>query len=217
MNYSKSLRWLTSVLFSAAIALPSLAQDKDKDKQAGKPGAKPSESEMMEKMMELSKPGENHRLLARGVGTWTYTAKMWMNPDPKAAPAEAHGQSVARVAMDGRFLISDYTGKMPMPGPDGKMTEMDFKGMSVEGYDNVQKKFVATWIDNMGTGVMNLEGLYRDSSFTFHGEYEPMPGMKTKVREIIKVVDQNHRTFEFFEYRDGNEVKTMEIQFTRKT
>jgi hypothetical protein len=215
MNYSTSLRWLTSVLFLAAIALPSVAQEKEK--KGDKPGAKPSESEMMEKMMELSKPGENHKLLARGVGTWTYTVKMWMNPDPKAPPIESRGQSVAKETMDGRFVISDHTGKFPMPGPDGKMTEMEFKGMAVEGYDNVQKKFVATWIDNMGTGIMILEGLYRDSSFIYHGEYEPIPGMKTKVREIIKVVDQNHRTFEFFEYRDGNYVKTMEMEYTRKT
>jgi hypothetical protein len=43
---------------------------------------------------------------------------------------------------------------MQMPGPDGKMTDMEFKGMGIEGCDNV-KNFVSSWIDNMGTGIMN--------------------------------------------------------------
>jgi len=42
---------------------------------------------------------------------------------------------------------------MQMPGEDGKMKDMMFKGMGMEGYDNVKKKFVASWIDNMGTGI----------------------------------------------------------------
>jgi len=38
----------------------------------------------------------------------------------------------------------DVTGKMQMPGPDGKMKDMTFKGMGIEDYDNVKKKFVGT-------------------------------------------------------------------------
>jgi hypothetical protein len=44
-----------------------------------------------------------------------------------------------------------------------------------------------------------------------------MPGMKTKVRETIKYTDKNHRTFEFFEGRGDKEVKTMEMNYTRKS
>ncbi len=54
----------------------------------------------------------------------------------------------------------DVTGKMQMPGPDGKMKDMTFKGMGIEDYDNVKKKFVGTWVDNMGTGIMMSEGRY---------------------------------------------------------
>jgi hypothetical protein len=43
-----------------------------------------------------------------------------------------------------------------------------------------------------------------------------MPGMKQKVREVIKIVDNNHHTFEWYEDRGGQEVKTMEINYTRK-
>ncbi len=43
-----------------------------------------------------------------------------------------------------------------------------------------------------------------------------MPGMKTKVRELVKFTDNDHHVFEFFENRGGTEVKTMEIDSTRK-
>jgi len=210
------LRWVTAAVLSAAISLPCLAQEKDKPK--AKATGQPKESEMMAMMMEMAKPGENHKMLAEGVGAWDYHVKAWMSPDPNAAPTQSSGTAVTRAVLDGRFFISEHTGKMQMPGPDGKMTEMDFKGMGTEGYDNVKKKFVATWIDNMGTGIMGLEGTYDSATktFTYRGEYEMMPGMKTKIRELIKEVDRNHRIFEFFEERGGTEVRTLEIGYTRK-
>ena len=61
----------------------------------------------------------------------------------------------------------DVTGKMQMPGEDGKMKDMQFKGMGVEGYDNVKKKFVSSWIDNMGTGIQFSEGTYDPATKTF--------------------------------------------------
>jgi hypothetical protein len=121
--------------------------------------------------------------------------------------------------MDGRYFISEHSGKFQMPGPDGKAMEMDFKGVSTEGYDNAKKKFVATWIDNMGTGIMFLEGTYdsMNKTFTYRGEEEMIPGTKTKVREVIRITDNDHHVLEWYEDRGGTEVKTMEIAFTRKS
>jgi hypothetical protein len=109
-------------------------------------------------------------------------------------------------------------GKMKMPGADGKLQDMNFRGHSLEGYDNVKKKFVATWADNMGTGILMSEGTYDPAtkSFTYTSEMEPMPGVKTKVREVLKIVDSDHHMLEWFEDRGGQEVKTMEINYTRK-
>ncbi len=216
----KYLKCLAAVLLSVVISLPSLAQEKDAAKKGDKTaGGQPSESDMMAMMMELAKPGENHKLLARAVGTWTYTVKMWMTPDPKAPPSESSGSSVTREIMGGRYFISEHTGKMQMPGTDGKMKDMEFKGMATEGYDNVKKKFVASWLDNMGTGIMLIEGDYDASAktFTYRGEIEMMPGMKTKIREVIKIQDKDHHTFEWYEDRGGTEVRTMEIAYTRKS
>ena len=120
--------------------------------------------------------------------------------------------------MNGRYFVEDVAGKMEMPGPDGKMKEMMFKGMAIEGYDNVKKKFVAAWMDNMGTGIMTMQGDYDPASktLTYAGEVEPFPGMKQTIREALKITDKDHMFLEWYEPRDGKEVKTMEINYTRK-
>ncbi len=178
----------------------------------------PNEAEMMKRMMELAKLNENHKLLADLVGTWSYTVKMWMNPDASAPPSESKGTAVKKPIMNGRYFTMDVSGKMQMPGPDGKIKDMDFKGTSIEGYDNVKQKFVSTWADNMSTGIMMSEGTYdpAEKTFTYNAEMEMIPGMKQKVREVVKIADKDHHTFEWYEDRSGKQAKTMEINYTRK-
>ena len=226
---------LTILFCSTLAAIPSFAQERSASPNAPSipsdspvmtsPAASPSGQptaedmqKMMTQMMELSKLNENHKLLADLAGTWSYTVKMWMNPDPNAKPEESKGTAVRKPMMDGRFFVVDVTGKMEMPGADGKKKEMTFKGMGIEGYDNVKKKFVGTWMDNMGTGVMMSEGDYDPATktFTYASEYEAIPGMKTKIREVVKIVDKDHHSFEWYEDRGGKEAKTMEIHYTRK-
>jgi len=172
---------------------------------------------MMATMMEMAKPGENHKRMQELAGTWDYAVKWWMSPE--APPNESSGTAVIKSVMGGRYLVGDHTGKIQMPGPDGKMTDAEFKGMSLEGYDNAKRKLVAAWIDNMGTGIMNLEGTYDSAAktLTYLADYEAMPGMKSKIRELIKLTDKDHHTIEFYENRGGKEVKTVEIRYTRKT
>jgi hypothetical protein len=43
-----------------------------------------------------------------------------------------------------------------------------------------------------------------------------LPGKITKIREVVRIVDNDHHTFEWFEDRNGSEAKTMEIDYTRK-
>ena len=173
---------------------------------------------MMQQMMELSKLNENHKLLASLDGTWDCNVKMWMDGDTSKKPDVSKSTAVRKSIMDGRYVIMDVTGKMEMPGPDGKKKEMTFKGQGTEGYDNVKKKFVGTWMDNMGTGIMMSEGDYDPATkaFTYTGEIEMMPGMKQKIREVVKITDKDHMDFEWYEDRGGKEMKTMEINYTKK-
>ena len=204
---------LAAVLAAALLAAPAMAQTKETE--ASPAGGQPSAADM-QKMMELANPGENHKLLGALAGTWTYDVTMWM--DPAAPPQKSKGTAVCKAMMDGRYYLTHVAGQMEMPGPDGKMKEMTFKGMAIDGYDNVKKKFVSSWIDNMGTGIMMSEGTYDPATktFTSTSEVEMMPGMKTRVRATNKIVDKDHHTFDWYEDRGGKEVKTMEINYTRR-
>jgi len=179
------------------------------------PSGPPDQAEMMKQMMEMGKLNENHKLLADSAGTWSYIVKFW--PAPGAPVQESKGTATRKMIMNGRYLVGDYTGVMPMAGPDGKMKPTTFKGMGLEAYDNVKKKFVATWMDNMGTGIMMIEGTYDDATktLTSTGEEEMMPGVKTPIREVIKYTDKNHMALEWFETQGGQEFKAMEINYTR--
>lgn len=217
----------TIPLALALLATPVFAQTPEKKEGAAHamaastaavataPDAKEMQ-EMMAKMTELGKPGENHKLLASLAGSWTYDVTMWM--DPKAPPMKSKGTATRKPIMDGRFFIAEHSGKFQMPGPDGKMKDTPFTGMAIEGYDNVKKAFVSSWIDNMGTMILHSEGTYDEASktFTYNANCEMMPGMPVKIRESIKIVDANHHTFEWYEDRGTGENKTMEINFTRK-
>jgi Protein of unknown function (DUF1579) len=203
---------LAAAFTQAFFANTAIAEDKPS-------GGQPTEAQMAAMMMEAGKPGENHKLLAGFVGTWKYHTKYWMNPDPKAPPMESDGKAVVKSIMGGRYIESNHTGKMQMQGPEGHKMDMEFKGMEIDGFDNSLKKFVGSWIDNMGTGIMHSEGTYdpATSTLTYHSEYSPMPGTITKVRQTIKIVDKDHHAFEFFEDHDGKEMKTMEITYIRKS
>jgi uncharacterized protein DUF1579 len=178
----------------------------------------PDMQKMMEQMTELAKLNENHKLLTSLDGTWSYTVKMWMDGDSTKKPDISKGTATRKSIMDGRYVVMDVSGKMEMPGADGKMKSVTFKGQGTEGYDNVKKKFVGTWMDNMGTGIMMSEGDYDPATktFTYTGEFEMMPGMKQKIREVVKVNDKDHMDLEWYEDRGGQEAKTMEINYTRK-
>jgi Protein of unknown function (DUF1579) len=195
----------TSASSSTAESSPSAAS-----------AGQPNEAEMMNQMIELAKLNDNHKLLGDLDGSWDYTVTMWMSPN--APPAKSSGTAVRKSMMGGRYFVMDVTGKMKMPDADGKLKDFEFKGHGMEGYDNAKKKFVGTWIDNMGTGIMMSEGDYDPASktFTYNSEVEMIPGMKTKVREVVKLTDKNHMMLEWYEDRGGQEVKTMQIDYTRK-
>ena len=226
MPAMKTVTTLATILFAALFAISSFAQTPatspatatgSSSTEAATATGQQNPQEMMKQMMELSKLNENHKLLSDMDGNWNFTIKMWMNPDPSAKPQESKGTGTRKSLMGGRYVMMDVTGKMQMPDETGKMKNMQFKGMGIDGYDNVKKKFVSSWIDNMGTGIQFSEGSYDPATktFTYTSEIEVIPGMKTPVREVIKVPDNNHMVLEWYENHGGQEKKTMEINYTR--
>jgi hypothetical protein len=227
MSDMKTITVLATIMFAAVIATSAFAQTPATSpatvsgaaaaQPAAGTGQPPNPQEMMKQMMEMSKLNENHKMLAELDGNWNFTVKMWMNPDPNAKPQESKGTAVRKSIMGGRYVVMDVSGKMQIPGEDGKMKATPFKGMGIDGYDNVKKKFVSSWIDNMSTGIQFSEGTYdaATKTYTYTSDMEQMPGMRTPVRQVLKVPDNNHMTLEWYETHGGQEKKTMEIDYTR--
>lgn len=216
----KTSQFIVPLLGAALLAAPLFAAEESAS-TSPKPDAAASgmpSADEMKMMMEMAQPNENHKLLADLNGSWSYVVKMWMDGDTSKKPMESKGTAVRKSIMDGKFFSMDVNGTMEMPDEHGKLKSMPFHGMGIEGYDNARKKFVGTWMDSMGTGMMNSEGDYDAASktFTYTGEYTMMPGMTEKIKEVLKLTDKDHMVFEWYENRGGKETKTMEIDYTRK-
>lgn len=186
----------------ALAALPALAQDKPKDA----PGMHSAE---MEAMMKATSPGEQQKRLARMAGDWTFTNQAWMAPGQP--PMESKGTMHAEVLMGGRYV--EHTWK-------GNFMGMPFEGRGTDGYDNIGKQYVSSWVDNMGTGIMYETGTCDDAGkvCTYNGDvWDPMSGKKSTMKQVITWVDDN--TFKNEMYGpgpDGKEAKMMEIVAKRK-
>lgn len=164
---------------------------------------------MMEAWQKAATPGAQHQqLIEQFAGQWDATITMWM--DPAAAPMIETGTSTNTAVLGDRHLRMDYSGQF-MGQP--------FDGVGYSGYNNVTGKYFSSWMDNTSTGLHVTHGDYDDASqtYTYRSEMPDMmnPGSTVPVREVVKVVDADHHVIEWFETRDGEERKTMQIEFTR--
>lgn len=171
-------------------------------------GMDAEQAAMMEAWMKAGAPGEPHARLAKGEGTWKMVVRSWM--DPSAPPMESEGVSEQTMILDGRVLEQRI--KSDMMG-------MPFEGLGHMGYDNVTGEYWASWLDSMSTGSFISRGTYDEeaAAITLHGEYaDPMSGASIPVRAVSRHVSDDEHVFEWYETRDGAEIKTMEIVYTRQ-
>ena len=200
----RSVCTILALAMLAAVAVAAFAADEKK------PATTPAtpDAAAQQAGMALIMPGEHHKHMEKLVGTFDYTIKMWM--DPSAAPTEATGKRTAQMTLGGRYLEETYTGNfMGMP----------FEGHGTMAYDNVQKKYLSTWVDNMGTGIMYMEGQCdaKGPSWTMTGQMaDPMSGKMVTTKHVCKIVDADHFVMEMYAPgMDGKEMKMMEISAAR--
>ncbi|MEO8231566.1 MAG: DUF1579 domain-containing protein [Ignavibacteriota bacterium] len=184
-----------TLVFFLFISFISFAQDADQDV-------------MMKEWQAYMAPGPEHEMLTSMVGEWEGDITMWM--DPSQPPQTMKGTTTYESVMDGRYVVGKFS---------GMMMGMPFNGMDISGFDNALKVFQNVWIDNMGTGIMNLEGTYdkNTKTITYKGKMVTPNGSKADVREVIKIIDKDHSNFEMFVDMGKGEMKTMEIKYARKS
>jgi hypothetical protein len=164
---------------------------------------------MMEKMTKAATPGPEHAKLAKMAGDWTCKVKYQM--DPSQPWQESQTTATVTTLLDGRYI---------QEVDRGEMNGMPFNGVGVTGFDNVIGKYVWTWIDNMGTGIMTGVGTADASGkvLTMIGTMnDPMTGKPSKSRMVTTIIDDDHHTFEMFGTPPGGkkEVKMMTIDYVR--
>ncbi len=168
-------------------------------------------AEDMQSCMMAATPGEMHARLAKDAGQWHGKTTMWMAPNTDPMMSEC--VSTITPIMDGRYVKIEMTGEMPGMGP--------YNGFGICGFDNVSQKFVATWIDTMGTGIMTGEGERSSDGKTLTWTYRgncPITKKPTTMREVETITGPNSKTLEMFgiDPKSGEEFQTMRIELTRK-
>lgn len=173
------------------------------------PAAMPDSATMMKNWNDYMTPAEMHTMIAKYNGKFTAEVSMWMTPD--GPPTKSTGIADNKMILGGRYQESYYK---------GEFNGMPFEGRNILGYDNAKKKFVTTWIDNMGTGVMMYEGTWDEGkkAILFTGKMvDPMTHMECEMRETFTFVDDNTQVMESWcKCKGMPEYKSMEIKYTRK-
>lgn len=154
-------------------------------------------------------PGAMQKMLAKSDGVWDTEISYWMDPSQPAQKSK--GSCTNKMVLNGLYQESVFK---------GNMMGMPFEGHGTVGYDNGKKMFVSSWIDNMGSGIMSLQGNWDNTAnaVVLTGTTtEPMTGKDAYIKEVLKMVDNNNQVLEMYgKDANGNEMKTMEIKFTRK-
>ena len=172
-----------------------------------KPAAGAAQDPMMEAMMKFATPGPEHAVLQPLVGRWKSVTKMWTGPGD---PQVSEGTSERSWVMGGRYMVGKYA---------GEFGGMPFEGMEILGYDKMHGQYVATWIDNMGTGIAaSSSGTWDPAArtltilITFD---DPVSGKPTTLRNLTRIVDDNSYVFSIIGKMDGKDYTQMETTYTR--
>jgi hypothetical protein len=216
MSYRRLVPALIATAGIAALVGSLVAADAAKEgAPAGQPDIKLPAGWTMDDMktcMAAGMPGEMHKFLAKDAGEWAGKSTMWMGPDGEAITSDV--TSTVTPIMDGRYVKVEMKGDMPGMGP--------YHGGGVYGYDNVQKKFVSSWIDNHSTGIMQGEGELADNGKSITWEYKafcPLTKKQTTMKEIETRTGENTKKYEMWgdDPKTGKNYKMMSIELTRKS
>ncbi len=166
-------------------------------------------AETMARMMklgeELATPNTNHTFLEKMAGQWrTSSTVMGMEP--------SSGSASYSMILGNRFLDGMH---------DGDFMGIPFIGRLTLGYDNYKHKFVASFIDNLGTSMRSAEGLL-DRSGTVLSLWGEMDEWLTDEHDKMvlyryQIVDSNTIQFEIHDLALGNDSKVIEVTYSRIT
>jgi hypothetical protein len=125
---------------------------------------------------EIAKPGPEHELLKKRVGTWSTTMK--------AGGMEFKGSVTFKMELGGLWLVGSL---------ESELSGQKFYGKSLDTYDARKKVYVGAWFDSMSTTPMMMEGAYdKDKkTLTMVGDGVGMDGKSAKWKSVSEMPDND--------------------------
>lgn len=189
-----------SVLFLGLSS--SFAEDK------AQPAAEFDPAAMQQMFQAHAEPGPEHDRLLRMVGKWKTVMRDFMSKPGEVV--ETTGEATIKPILGGRFIRQQVTGMMA--------DNQKYVGTGISGYNNATQKYTGVWLDNMGTGIMTMEGTYdpETEQMVETGHYDGPMGKMTFRMTSKQVSDDEFRfTMHSKMSPDAPEMKCMEMVYTR--
>src|SRR5262249_33805782 len=146
-----------------------------------------------------AKPGPEHELLKKHVGTWDLTMKF--------GEMESKGTVTYKMELGGLWLVSSL---------ECDLGGMKFQGRGMDSYDAGKKKYVGVWFDSMSTHPMLMEGTFdkEKKTMTMIGEGPGMDGKLVKHKIVTEWKDED--TIHFGMYMGDAKDPGFTILYKRK-
>lgn len=146
--------------------------------------------------------------LAALAGRWSVWQSMWA--EPSAPPVVDRGRASFTAVLGGRHLRQEL---------QIDAAAKPFQGLGYLGYDDAAGRYDSLWMDVNFSGTIMAHGSYDAGSrtYTFHGDV-PDPahaGATLPLREVLRVKDADHFTFEYYERHAGAERLAVRLEYAR--
>ncbi len=169
----------------------------------------PNEAAIGKALDNAMTPGEAQKKLEFMVGTFDVKIRTWV--DPSKPPFESTATSVTTWVLGNRYVqqaLAGYVNGEP------------WSGIGYAGFDNVSKKYVATFMDSGSTGMewytgtMDADGKLAKLTATI---YDEVSGKPTTVEMRLSIAANGDHVTELWQGDPrGKMFEVMELQYTRK-
>lgn len=204
MKMIKHIMLSLLIVFLAILVLSVSAQEKNQEM-----------SEEQKKMIELWKkytfPGEKHKHIEYFVGEWESIIKSW--PVPGKEPNVRTQKIKVESFFDGRFTKAHIK-------TDASDIGMLLETIVINGYDNYEQEFFSITLSKqrtdyyLTTGKLDKTGKIRTDTTV---RTDIFTGKQNRVKAITTIINRDKYTYEYYQIDpEGNEIKRMDITYTRK-
>lgn len=161
-------------------------------------------TETEQQAMPIAQPEDGHRWLEQLVGEWTYEG------EATDQEGKAIGTESVR-SLGGLWFVAEGTGDM------GGSEEM--RTMMTLGYNPQTKRFPGTWIGSMMTHLWIYDGEMDSAkkilTLNCVGPSFAGDGTMANYRDVIEIVDKDHRTLKAYVEENGDWRHFMTTHYTR--